>query len=1156
MPFHSKKSFTFLSYIVILIGFLISFLVGYLIDKYYEEKENASLDLASNEITTAIKARMAGYEQVLKSGVGLFYASDVVSRSEWAVFVKQQRLDEDFKGIQGLGYSEIVLPNNKQAYEENIRKEGFPDFKIKPSGQREIYTSITYLEPFTERNQRAFGYDMFSEEIRREAMQKAMQEGEATLSGKIKLIQEFGSDIQAGFLMYLPVYKKGFKLDTDQDRILATQGFVYAPFRANDLMNGLLGGKFPQIDFEIYDGADLKQNLLYDSNVEHQHARVHRKINININNRDWTLVFKAFGNSQDEHFYIIFLFPTLILILTFLLYLLLNSLYKTKEKAQKIALELTQGLHDSEERLRFALEGAGDGLWDWNLVTNDAFFSKRWKEMLGYGENEIGSNIDEWKSRLHPQDREDVNRSLAEHLEGKSELYNSEHRAKCKDGSYKWVLVRGVIVSRDMDGHPLRIVGSQADISTQKQIERELQEQRNRFSLAVEGAQDGLWDWNVQTNELWLSARFETMLGYNVGDLPREIDSWFGLLHPEDKDKALKFVNDYLDSKGSKHYESTFRLRAKDGSWRWILGRGKAMFDKNGKPLRFVGFNTDISNQKDYQKKLDHIAKHDALTKLPNRFLLSELLAHEMHSVKRTNQHLALLFIDLDGFKIINDTYGHEAGDFLLNAIAHRMQAVVRESDIVSRLGGDEFVIVASELKNTIEVTPLLQRLLTELSSNVLYKENDLRVSASIGVSFYPQTVDVGNEVLLRQADQAMYQAKLLGKNQYQFFNLESSKELKEQQQDIEKIRKAIHEEEFVLHYQPKVNMAKNKVIGFEALLRWNDPQNGLVYPESFLPLVEHDSSIMVDLGHWVFETALSQLETWHLAGLDITLSINVSSHELQHENFVEYLQKLLTKHRHIKPNSIEIEILETLAFENFELTSEILSQCSSMGVSIAIDDFGTGYASLNYLKKLPKNTLKIDKSFVIDLLASSQNMSIVEATIGLANAFNSHVVAEGVESENLGKMLLQLGCEIAQGFVISEAMPAQEVDGWIQSWKGFSSWENVKPLNSQNRAILHTEVEHKNWINAIEAFIQNKTAELPNLDSSHCYLGNWLIHESSKAQREHPEFNELKEIHEHLHHYAEKLLRSSKKDKQAGIERIVKLHKEILVKLKAIMEG
>ncbi|PLA74488.1 GGDEF domain-containing protein, partial [Hydrogenovibrio sp. SC-1] len=341
-----------------------------------------------------------------------------------------------------------------------------------------------------------------------------------------------------------------------------------------------------------------------------------------------------------------------------------------------------------------------------------------------------------------------------------------------------------------------------------------------------------------------------------------------------------------------------------------------------------------------------------------------------------------------------------------------------------------------------------------------------------------------------------------------------------------------------------------------EALLRWNDPQNGLVYPESFLSLVEHDSSIMIDLGHWVLETALSQLETWLLAGLDISLSINVSSHELQHENFVEVLQKLLTKHHHIKPNLIEIEILETLAFENFELTSDILNQCSSMGISIAIDDFGTGYASLNYLKKLPKNTLKIDKSFVIDLLTSSQNMSIVEASIGLANAFNSHVVAEGVESEKIGEVLLQLGCEIAQGYAISEAMPAQEVEDWIQSWKGFSSWEKVKPLNPQNRAILHTEVEHKNWINAIEAFIQNRTSELPNLNSSQCYLGNWLINESSKAQREHPEFNELKEIHDELHHYAEKLLRSNKKDKQAGVDKIVRLHKKILVKLNAIMEG
>ena len=695
------------------------------------------------------------------------------------------------------------------------------------------------------------------------------------------------------------------------------------------------------------------------------------------------------------------------------------------------------------------------------------------------------------------------------------------------------------------------------DITERKVIEigldKELQNERNRFSLAIEGAKDGLWDWNLETNEVLLTERFEIMLGYNVGDLPQNIDAWFGLLHPDDKEKVSKIIKEYLDSKGEKSYESTFRLRRKDGSWCWILARGKAQFDTNGTPLRFVGFHTDISQQMEYQDKLDHTSKHDSLTHLPNRFLLSELLTHAMHIVKRKNQYLALLFIDLDGFKNVNDTYGHQAGDEVLTTVAYKMKEIVRESDIVSRIGGDEFVIVASDFKNNSEVIPLLQRLLSDLSSNIEYEGNNIHVSASIGVSFYPQADDIGNEILIRQADQAMYQAKLLGKNQYQFFNLEASQELKSQQQDILNLREAIKKDEFVLYYQPKVNMTNNKVIGFEALLRWNHPIKGLVYPDSFLPLVEHDASFMIELGHWVLENAFSQLQSWHSAGLDVTLSVNVSSHEVQQENFSTYLKELLVKHPLIKPNTVEIEILETSAFDNFELTSNTLRKCQDSGISIAIDDFGTGYASLHYLKKLPMNTLKIDKSFVVDLLTTSQNISIVEASIGLAHAFNSNVIAEGVESEEQGKVLLQLGCQLAQGYVISKAMPAKDVESWMKSWKGLASWQTIKPINADDRAILHTAMEHKNWINSVEAFLQNKTSKLPELNSSKCYLGNWISHSATKGQRNHPAFEQLKEIHSELHSYAEKLLYSNEQDKEAGIQKLRELHKKILAKLEAL---
>lgn len=582
------------------------------------------------------------------------------------------------------------------------------------------------------------------------------------------------------------------------------------------------------------------------------------------------------------------------------------------------------------------------------------------------------------------------------------------------------------------------------EVQKRKKLEVSLQKERERFELAIEGAQDGLWDWNLQTDDVLLSERFETMLGYEPGELPQNIKAWFELLHPDDKEHAKKVVQEYLDTKGEGIYENHFRLRSKDGSWRHILGRGKAQFDADGNPVRFVGFNTDISHQLEYQQKLDYTAKHDPLTNLPNRFYLSELLTHAMYSVKRNKKSLALVFIDLDGFKDINDIYGREAGDVVLSTISLRIRETVRKNDIVSRLGGDEFAVVVNDLNNSSEVIPMLQHLLSEVSAVIIYDEQEMYISASIGVSFYPQEEDIGNESLLRQADQAMYHAKLAGKNQYQFFNLEASQELKEQQQNVLTLRHAIEKNQFILHYQPKVDMSQNRVIGFEALLRWKHPEKGLIYPDNFLPLVEQESSFMVELGHWVLEQSFAQLELWHKEGLDITLSMNLSSYDVQQPAFVLYLKELFAKYSSIKPNTIEIELLETSAFDNFEVTSAILKECQELGVSIAIDDFGTGYASLHYLKNLPMDTIKIDKSFVIELLNSKSNLSIVEASIGLANAFGCKVVAEGVESEEHGRVLMQLGCKIAQGYVIAKAMPAEETVSWVKSWKGFISWKEI----------------------------------------------------------------------------------------------------------------
>jgi diguanylate cyclase (GGDEF)-like protein/PAS domain S-box-containing protein len=675
-------------------------------------------------------------------------------------------------------------------------------------------------------------------------------------------------------------------------------------------------------------------------------------------------------------------------------------------------------------------------------------------------------------------------------------------------------------------------------------------DQIEKTNLQLRTLIDGLWDWNILNNEFIFSEQYEEMLGYDVGSLPKILSTFYGLLHPDDAAFVKKDIQKYFDKKGEEFYEKSFRLRTKDGSWKWILSRGKAKFDSNGHPLRFVGFCTDISEQRDYQDKLEFIAKHDSLTKLPNRFSLTKLLTHSMHIAKSNNKQLALLYIDLDGFKEINDTLGHSAGDEVLSIISSRLKKIIRTNDVVSRIGGDEFVIVITNLNEKNEIIIIVQKCLKEILKEIKYGDNIICVSASIGISFYPQYNEIGNEVLIRQADQAMYEAKTFGKNQYKIFNVEASKELKKSISFTSRVYQAIEENEFVLNYQPKVNMRNNKVIGVEALLRWNHPDKGFLYPDSFLPLIEGQSDLKIELGKWVLQSAFSQLQEWHKLGCNISMNINVSACEIQKEDFSSFIKKLFYDFPLIKPNKIEIEILETASFYNFDIASKTLQECQKLGVSVAIDDFGTGYAAMNYLKKLPINTIKIDKSFIIDLLYKSSSLSIVEGSVGLAKAFNTNIVAEGIESEEHGIILLQFGCELAQGYVIAKAMPAQNIITWIDSYKGFASWNNVKSISENERSVLYARINHLSWFYDIEKFIENTTTYLPQLKESKCYLGEWLKNDGFKEYGNNPIFIDLKVQHEKMHNYVQSILILDIKDKTKEISILKNYSEKILKKL------
>jgi diguanylate cyclase (GGDEF)-like protein len=385
-------------------------------------------------------------------------------------------------------------------------------------------------------------------------------------------------------------------------------------------------------------------------------------------------------------------------------------------------------------------------------------------------------------------------------------------------------------------------------------------------------------------------------------------------------------------------------------------------------------------------------------------------------------------------------TDGHEAGDQLLSTLANRMKLALREGDTLARIGGDEFVAVLGDLIDIAESQPILKRLLDAASEPIQFGDSELQVTASLGVSFYPQDDEMDADQLQRQADQAMYQAKLSGKNRYHFFDAEQDRSVRGHHASLEHIRQAVLANQFVLHFQPKVNMRTGEVVGAEALIRWQHPEHGLLPPGLFLPVIENHA-LAVEVGEWVMRQALSQIQVWHAVGLDLPVSVNVGARQLQQHDFVARLQAILAEFPEALPGCLELEVLETSALEDIARVSQVIAACHKLGVRFALDDFGTGYSSLTYLKRLPICLIKIDQSFVADMLEDPEHRAILQGVIGLAKAFRRDVLVEGVETVAHGTILLQMGCELAQGYAIARPMPAHEFPMWVKTWRADPAW-------------------------------------------------------------------------------------------------------------------
>lgn len=857
-----------------------------------EETLQARFTVAFNEATLHIIEKIEAYEQMLRATQGLFYASDAVSRDEFRNFARELELDVFYPGLLGLGYVPLITPETKASHIAEIRNSGFPDYKIFPAGERNFYTSILYLEPFSERNLRAFGFDMASESNRREAMLRARDQQQTALSAGVKLVQDLASETTTGLLMYLPLFADVSMLGgvmTQQKR--QHQGWVYSVFRIEDVVKNSLQSSRNIRQFRITDLSDSSRQVLFQSSSDLDGQLLFSK-SLTLSGRLW--LFEAepdpqfIANYQDQSPLISLLmgliFSAALAVISWLVIngriraetLAKQMTSKLREQNQRLSLasetarmgvwdwefandqiymdntlsgimgfknlvhqrvtyqewlqhitsserqrlqtamdkaivqrqelniqvllhpeknvtrmvqlsaalrfnndgqpvgmlgvsfDITdswlhqQQIAQTEARWKHALEGSGEGVWDWSIVDDNVIFSDQLITMLGFEPDEFRPHLSEWVDRIHPDDKPQVDKDLQALLDGSRPNYRNEHRIRCKDGRWKWILDRGTVIERDDEGEPLRAVGTHSDISWRKEAEISLRQSEERFRNAFDTAAIGMALVSIEGRWLEVNDALCEMLGYQQKELLHL--TFMDITHPDDLDLDQQYVNKLirreLDS-----YQMEKRYFHNNGQIIDVMLSVSVVHDADGNVAHFICQIDDITDRKNEHDRIRTLAFHDSLTGLPNRRLFDERINHALLSARRYKHKLALMFIDVDHFKHINDNYGHDVGDAVIKAVGDKMQGVLRASDTLARFGGDEFVVLLDDVPSSEVALKVAENLRQTFTDMLQLESSALRITLSIGVAIWtPEQVDTAF-TLMKKADMALYEVKANGRD-------------------------------------------------------------------------------------------------------------------------------------------------------------------------------------------------------------------------------------------------------------------------------------------------------------------------------------------------------------------------------------------------------
>jgi diguanylate cyclase (GGDEF)-like protein/PAS domain S-box-containing protein len=813
-----------------------------------------------------------------------------------------------------------------------------------------------------------------------------------------------------------------------------------------------------------------------------------------------------------------------------LLAFLLTSVGRTR-RIEELVTRRTNELNASESRFRDMLERVELLALQLDSEGRITFCNASLCRLLGRDEEDVLGRS--WIDHFVPEDRRQQARerfrtNMAGYIAPRGHV---ESVLLASDGDARLISWSVTLLRSHDQINGLACIGE--DIGAQREAQQKLEETTALLSAAIEQSPSGIVIAEAPSLRMLMinsaSHRMrgeEAEAGVNVVT-DYENTGWW-MYHPDGRPCApheLPLVRAVAD--GEVTHNREYILRPPTGKERWITLNAAPVRNSRGEIIAGIVIFNDISELKDHQGHLERLAHFDSLTRLPNRTLLADRLSRAIEHTRRVGQPFAVAYLDLDGFKQVNDQHGHDKGDELLVEVAARLLECVRNEDTVARLGGDEFVLLLAQLAEPDAWRTAVNRILASLARPFDIHGESATISASIGVTLYPDD-DSGPEVLLRHADQAMYIAKQAGRNRAYLFDPEHDRQTQTAHAQMARVERALEAGEFVLHYQPIVDMRLGLVKGVEALIRWQHPERGLLPPAAFLPLIEN-SPLAVRVGQWVLEAAIRQWLAWHEMGLNLRMNVNLSAEQLQDPDFGEGLKRTLNRYPDFAPERLEFELIETSALDDMPRVSAIMSRCAELGVAFAIDDFGTGYSSLSYFRRLPARGLKVDQSFIRDMLVDPEDLAIVEGVVRLAQVFRRDVTAEGVETVMHGALLLRLGCHRAQGYGIARPMPGDAVPDWIEHWRPDPIWSHpLERLRRENIPLLAAEIDHRSWIERfISAARAGDGSPLPPMELTDCRLGRWIENTVATRFETDEAFDAMCASHVSLHETASGIART-----------------------------